>query len=217
LSGRWAVRRATGAAGELHARPFDGPVEAALHVLDVDRPALVLGSAQRGDVADRGACAAAGVEVVRRRSGGGAVLLDPGETVWLDVELPRDDPRWVDDVGRAAWWVGEVFAGALDGLGVPDLAVHRGRLEPGRWGALVCFAGLGPGEVTSGGAKVVGISQRRTRCGARFQCAVPRRWDPARLAALLALGDADRAALVGDLSGAVRAVDLPVGALLAAF
>jgi hypothetical protein len=110
------------------------------------------------------------------------VLLEPGAVLWVDIELPRGDPRWHDDVGRAAWWVGEAFAAAL-GRG----EVHRGALERGRWGELVCFAGLGPGEVTIDGAKAVGISQRRTRAGARFQCALPRRWDPARLAALLAV------------------------------
>jgi lipoate---protein ligase len=110
------------------------------------------------------------------------VLLDPGAVLWVDVELPRDDPLWDDDLGRAAWWVGELFAAAL---GAGD--VHRGALHRGRWGELVCFAGLGPGEVTVDGAKVVGISQRRTRAGARFQCAVPRRWEPERLAGLLAV------------------------------
>jgi hypothetical protein len=82
-------------------------------------------------------------------------------------------------------------------------------MERGAWGQLVCFAGLGPGEVTAGlgGAKVVGISQRRTRAGARFQCAVPLAWDPGRLAALLALGDRDRHQLVADLAGAVAPLD----------
>jgi hypothetical protein len=52
----------------------------------------------------------------------------------------------------------------------------------------VCFAGLAAGEVIVDGAKVVGISQRRTRAGARFQCSVPLRWDAARHAELLAPG-----------------------------
>ena len=90
----------------------------AVHVFEVERPALVLGSAQPDDVVDRAACAAAGVEVVRRRSGGGAVLLEPGGVVWVDVELPRGDPLWDDDVGRAAWWLGERWAVALADLGV---------------------------------------------------------------------------------------------------
>jgi len=37
------------------------------------------------------------------------------------------------------------------------------------WSRLVCFDGLGPGELTRAGAKLVGISQRRTRTAARLQ------------------------------------------------
>jgi len=212
----WAVHRAVGSAADLHARPLPERVERAAHVLDVDRSALVLGSAQRDDVVDRDACAAAGVDVVRRRSGGGAVLLDPGGTLWVDLELPRGDPLWHDDVGRAAWWLGEAWAAALAGLGIGDLVVNRGGMERGTWGGLVCFAGLGPGEVTEGaaGPKVVGISQRRTRAGARFQCAVARRWEPDRLAGLLALEDGERAALAVDLATAARPVPGPAGALV---
>lgn len=36
-----------------------------------------------------------------------------------------------------------------------------------------------------GGPKVVGISQRRSRDTARFQCAVPLRWDASFLVSLL--------------------------------
>ena len=48
------------------------------------------------------------------------------------------------------------------------------------WSKLVCFAGLGPGEVTVAGAKVVGMGQRRTRAGALFQCAALLEWAPVR-------------------------------------
>jgi hypothetical protein len=41
-----------------------------------------------------------------------------------------------------------------------------------RWSRLVCFDGLGGGEVTIGGAKAVGISQRRTRGWLRLQSSV---------------------------------------------
>jgi lipoate-protein ligase A len=213
----WAVHRSTGSAAAFHARALPDPVERAVHVFDVERPALVLGSTQADAVADAGACRAAGVEVVRRRSGGGAVLLDPDDVVWVDVELPRPDPLWVDDVGRAAWWVGEAWVGALGELGVGGLEVHRRSLERGRWGELVCFAGLGPGEVTGGGRKVVGLSQRRSRSGARFQCAVPRRWDPVRLAGLLALPDGQRSALAADLAGVVDPVAAAASVVVDAF
>lgn len=214
----WAVHRRTGSASTLHARALPDVVDRAVHVLDVDRPALVLGSTQPDHVADADTCAAAGVEVVRRHSGGGAVLLDPGAVAWVDVELPRHDPLWDDDVGRAAWWVGDTLAAAMADLGVPDPTVHRGGLARGRWGELVCFAGLGPGEVTAGpgGPKVAGLSQRRTRAGARFQAAVPVAWDPERLASLLALEPAQRYDLAVDLAAAVHPVAADAGDVAAA-
>lgn len=151
-------------------------------------------------VVDEAAAAAAGVEVVRRRSGGGAVWLAPGTVTWVDVVLPAGDPHWVDDVGRSSLWLGDAWARALVALGVPDPTVHRGPLVRTRWSPLVCFAGVGPGEVLVDGRKVVGISQRRTRAGARFQCAVLHHWDPVPLAGVLSLSDADRAELVDDLA-----------------
>ena len=55
------------------------------------------------------------------------------------------------------------------------------------------------------GAKVVGISQRRTRAGARFQCAVPRRWDVERHAALLGPGIARSGSSIGQVGVATIA------------
>jgi hypothetical protein len=71
----------------------------------------------------------------------------------------------------------------------------------------VCFAGLGPGEVTVDGRKAVGIAQRRTRAGSLFQCAVPLRWDGARLARALVLGpfDVDVLVVEGRTAGEVGA------------
>lgn len=200
---------AVGQAGVLHGRPFESPVARAVLVLEVDRPALVLGSTQRDDVVDHDAADRLGVDVARRRSGGGAVLLQPGGMVWVDVELPRGDPLWDDDIGRATWWLGDAWAVALASVGVADLEVHRGGLVRSPGSDLVCFAGVGPGEVTVGGAKVVGISQRRTRAGARFQCAVPRSWDGATLKALVpgARG----------VEVAVHVVDAPRNAIVDAF
>lgn len=149
-------------------------------MFEVSRPAMVLGSAQDpAEVLDHRAVGAGGVEVVRRRSGGGAVWLQPGEVVWVDVLVPAGHPRWDPDVGRAAHWVGEAWAAALHEAGVGGARVHRSGMVRSPWSGAVCFAGLGPGEVTdAGGRKLVGISQRRTRSVARFQCALLASWDP---------------------------------------
>ena len=208
----WRVERHRGPARLFHERELPDPAVRAAWVHQVDRPALVLGSAQDAAVVDADAARAAGVEVVRRRSGGGAVLLVPGEVLWVDVVIPAGDPLWDADVGRAAWWLGAVWAEALGGGAV----VHRGSLVTTPWSRLVCFAGLGPGEVTDAGRKLVGISQRRTRQAARFQCALYARWDPAALAALLALDESRRATLVADLADVVGTAALDADGFLAA-
>jgi lipoate-protein ligase A len=171
----------------------------------VDAPALVLGSGQEGTAVDQQAADRAGVEITTRRSGGGAVLLEPGAGLWADVLLPAGDPLWDDDVVRAATWLGDTWQRALAVLGVAS-EVHRGRLHAGAWGAQLCFAGLGPGEVTVAGRKLVGLSQRRTRTGARLQCVVLPGWDPAPTLALLALSPAERA----EAARAVRPPPHPV-------
>jgi lipoate---protein ligase len=173
--------------------PADG--RRRLWLFDVDRPAIVLGSGQRVDTD----LSAGAVEVVRRRSGGGAVLLEPGGAVWVDVVVPRGDALWDDDVGRAAHWLGEAWAEAL-AIG-DDAAVHRGALQRTRWSSQVCFAGLGPGEVTASGRKVVGISARRTRDWARFQTVALAAWDPGPLVELLGLPVDDVAELAGAAAG----------------
>jgi lipoate---protein ligase len=207
-AGGWRIERVEGSAGELHDRDPTGGREVWVH--QPSRPAVVLGSTQPDAVVDRAAVAAAGIEVVRRRSGGGAVLVEPGGVVWVDVVIPPGDPLWDDDVARAAHWVGGVWADALRSVGVGEPEVYRGPLVTTPWSSLVCFAGVGAGEVLVLGAKVVGLAQRRTRAGARFQTAAMLRWEPDRLVALLALDPRERTAAEAEVRG--RAAALPVAA-----
>jgi lipoate-protein ligase A len=184
---------------------------------EVEGPAVALGSTQRLEVVNAAEAARRGVEVVRRRSGGGAVWLEPGAVTWVDVVLPAGEPEWVDDVGRAAGWLGRAWAAALEAVGVAGAEVHDGPMVRTPWSDLVCFAGMAPGEVTVAGRKVVGISQRRTREAARFQCAVLHEWDPVSLLSVLALGADQRsfaAGQVAEVAAGVGAVD--PGALVAA-
>jgi hypothetical protein len=77
--------------------------------------------------------------------------------------------------------LGAAWATAIGG----EAVAHTGPMVPSEWSDTVCFAGLGPGEVTIEGRKAVGISQRRTRRSARFQCVAYERWDPHPLVDLL--------------------------------
>lgn len=177
-------------------------------ILDVAGPAVVLGSTQPMSTVDADRAGAAGIEIVRRRSGGGAVLVEPGALVWVDVLVPAGDPLSDVDVGRAFVWLGRAWAAALADVGVAGAQVHSGRLLSTPWSATVCFAGLGPGEVTVGGAKVVGMCQRRTRSGALFQCAALLSWEPGRLLDVLDLTADDRRRGVGDLGSVAHGLDI---------
>jgi lipoate-protein ligase A len=154
----------------------------------------VLGSTQPDDVVSFDRARAAGVAVVRRRTGGGAVLLTPDDPVWVEAWLPTGDPLLHPDVARSLFWVGEWWADALEALGSPGLTVHRARPRPDALGRRVCFAALGPGEVVHQGVKVVGVSQWRGRQGALFLSAAYRRWDASVLADLLRLTDEEHRA-----------------------
>lgn len=161
-------------------------MEPEIWVHEITRPALVLGSTQRGDgIADEEACRKAAIDVVRRRSGGGAVLLVPGEVMWVDVILPAGAAGWADDVHRPMVWLGERLSEAFTAAGVGGTQVHDGAMVTTEHSRLICFDGVGPGELTLDDAKLVGISQRRTRSAARLQCCWYTSYDSVALTDLL--------------------------------
>lgn len=182
------VRRRADAAELHHLDPFalhDGTAPWLL-VCEATRPAVVLGSRQDPSELDLAACEAGGFEVVRRRSGGGVVVLRPDELIWIDIVVPAAAHGVPGDVRGSMIWAGERWAEALGSIdrASPSLTVHRGGMVATPWSQRLCFAGVGPGELLDGDRKLVGLSQRRTRHGARIQGLVHRR---ARLAEGLAL------------------------------
>jgi lipoate---protein ligase len=212
----WRVERCTAGAAELLEPwpPTDGQDVPAVRAGRLSgRTTVVLGSTQTKDVIDAGRAARAGVDVVRRSTGGGAVLVAPASQVWLDVWVPRGHGLWDDDIIGAAAWLGDAWMRALASLGAEALRVHDGAAVRGAVADLVCFAGLGPGEGQvatdtdtdtdtdtatdtdtdtatrrHAGAKVTGLAQRRTRTGARFHTTAPLVWEPGPLSDLLAGG-----------------------------
>ncbi len=153
----------------------------------VERDALVLG---RGSTvaADTAACAAAGVEVVRRSSGGGPVLWGP-DLLAVDVIVPRDHPLHSDDVVDSYRLLGEAMTRAIMRLGAPARAVDPAetRSLDSTMGALSCFAALSPWEVVIDDRKAVGLSQVRRRTGTLLQAGILLDVDGARLTSLLDL------------------------------
>ncbi|MCY4193055.1 MAG: hypothetical protein OXF04_01990 [bacterium] len=212
--GGWTVRRWRGAVEELHGLQPDVGAEREVWLMSPLNAALVLGSAQPAEIAS--AAPGDDLAAVRRRSGGGAVLVAPDDSVWIDVVIGRGDPLWDDDANRAPLWLGRAWAGALSALGEGRGEVCR-RFEPGRWGMLACFLGRGPGEVLVGGAKAVGVAQRRTRTTARFQTLLYRRWVPEQLIAGLAVPPEHADGLRSALAGAIWTVAADTARIHSAF
>lgn len=190
----WRVEHHVGAADALF-HGLSDPVGPTVRVLTVSAPTIVLGSRQDEAVVVRDV----GADVVRRRSGGSAVWLDD-DLWWLDVWLPAGHPHWHVDIHRSGVDLGRRVAPVIGG----EASVHAGPMVSAPMSELVCFCGLGPGEVTVAGAKVVGIAQRRTRAGARLQVGIVRAWRPDVFMDALGIDDPAQRAVV-------RAAARPIG------
>ncbi len=203
IRGGWVIDDRIDSAAALHSADIPSGLGRAVWFMVPTAPALVLGSSQKEAEVDRTALDDAGLALAKRRSGGGAVLVD-SSSLWVDFLIGPGDPLWDDDVGRAFGWVGELWVRALrsvaaqlsggDGFDPAGLAVHAGPLERNLWNRQVCFASVGPGEVTLDGRKVVGVSQRRTKAGCRFQCSVILEDRQRLVPALLSMAADDRTA-----------------------
>lgn len=211
----WIQNTRTATVAELHASPLDKSPHRLLRRCIPTDSALVLGRSQKRELVDETTMAQRQLDVVRRLSGGGAVLVESNNIVWFDVVIPADDPLWVADVGRAFWWLGDVIASALDAQGI-SADVHKGALLQSQWTKQACFAGLGPGEVLVDGRKAVGVSQRRTREGAVFQCSLYRSHDTQLLAHLLRMNLAEATSFIAHMKATTSEIpDIDADKLMA--
>jgi lipoate-protein ligase A len=131
-------------------------------VAAVERATLVLGGNQSEEVVDLSRDPS--MRLRRRRGGGGLVLLRP-EDLWIDWWIPRSDRRWSHDVRVSSIRIGDWWAEALRAHTQGGVRVHQGALEGAIDFRVVCFAGRGPGEVFVNGRKTVGLTQWRVREG----------------------------------------------------
>jgi lipoate-protein ligase A len=194
-------------------------------VCDVNEQAVVLGSTQAETDIDLPRCEQLGISVVRRRSGGGAVFVGPRAQVWIDVFLPPGDPLSARDVGQSFLWFGQVWAEAISALIAPAegdggrgvvTVIQPGTAPPTPWSRMLCFGGLGAGEVTLDGRKVVGISQKRDRSGSWLHSMALLRATSEDLGACLALDENARSLAVSWLRGYSGVVVTPAQSLVEA-
>ena len=174
---------------------------------------LVVGSAQTEASINRTACEADGIPVIRRGSGGGAVLCDPG-LLEVDVALPAGHALLDADVTESYRFLGGAWIDALTAVGIEGrlVTVEEARALPDDRRAaarVACYAGLSPYEVVDpGGRKLVGLCQRRRRGAALFQCSLACGQDPADVVRYVHVDAAQLAA--------TTAVDRSPGAVWAA-
>lgn len=185
LSTELLIRR--GSIQELLEPPVELTGKVQVVLCEPTSPAVVVGSRQSEDLVSSRVGDIADGNVVRRRSGGGAVLVHPERSIWVDVLAPVSLGRFGSDVRTGMIEVGQAWRQALISLGADarELTIHSTGMELDEWGEVLCFSGLGPGEVLAGGLKLVGLSQRRTRSLLRFQCQVHREDPTDALAELL--------------------------------
>lgn len=159
--------------------------ERTLVVHHLAEPSLILGSTQPTDTLRWDEVARSGVVVVRRHAGGGAVWCDTVNSIWVDAWIPSSDLLWQRDVERATDWVGLWWMDALGRVGIGGLEAQKHCASTTSFSRLVCFAGVGPGELVDGDRKVTGLAQWRGREGALMHCLAYLAWDPTPLARLL--------------------------------
>jgi lipoate---protein ligase len=128
-------------------------------------------------------------------------MVAPDAQLWLDVFLPAGDPLSESDVRKAFSWLGRAAAGAISAVTGRPAESHTGPLVTTRWSPMLCFSGLGPGEVRLDGRKVLGVSQRRDRAGSTFRLMVLLRLDAEESASVLALGSEERRRAAEHLGG----------------
>lgn len=141
-----------------------GGARPALRLYRWGAPALSLGRFQPDDVVDRAACARLGVDVVRRPTGGKALLHGADLTYAVVIPRPEGAAGTVDAVYCA---VAAALVAGLARLGV-ESAISRHGGGAGAGAGPVCFTSMQGADLRVGERKLCGSAQVR-RAGAVLQ------------------------------------------------
>ncbi len=163
--------------------PPNAKFERTVEAVEISEPMLVLGSSgdEKNYRVDKLESEFKNqIKIVKRRSGGGAVLVIPGSFIWVNILIPADDPAYELNLKKSFNYVGKQLACILNelyGLAPKGLNAHESTesfyvrskpLQNSLEGKIWCFLDGNEGEVYFGKKKVVGISQRRNRFGSCY-------------------------------------------------
>ncbi|MEX0787257.1 MAG: biotin/lipoate A/B protein ligase family protein [Anaerolineales bacterium] len=169
----------------------DGASAAALRLYDWSPPCLSLGYAQEVEDVDLERLRARGWGLVRRPTGGRAIL--HADEITYAVIAPASNPVFEGGILESYQRLSSALAAALRGLGVrghttaASVRPVEGNSDP------ICFENPGPFEVTFAGRKLIGSAQVRRRSAVLQHGSLPLGGDLGRICHVLRYQDeADR-------------------------
>lgn len=154
-----------------------------------ERAAVSLGRFQRITDIDEACCKAGGIPVVRRPTGGRAILHAADELTY-GFTAPTAAGVFSGGLFQSYALLGRAFMLALRSLGIP--CESEGRKRTGRPRSGVCFESASYAELSAGGRKLIGSAQRRLSAGSMLQQgAIPLTLDYAGMCRVFRSEDAD--------------------------
>ncbi len=164
-----------------------GQVPPTLRLYAWEPPCLSLGRAQKASDVDLAALQSAGFDLVRRSTGGKAIL--HADELTYSVVAPQEEARVAGNIVESYRRLSAGLMRGLERLGVPNLVADRQASAPragGREVGPVCFEVPSDYEITVAGHKLVGSAQMRSRGMVLQHGALPLHGDITRICALLA-------------------------------
>lgn len=152
-------------------------------------PCLSLGRNQPLADVDRQACRTAGVDLVRRPTGGRAILHT--DELTYSTALLQTDPRAAGDILTSYCCLSEGLLAGLRRLGL-EVAQTAGKSKAPTDPSAVCFEMPSNYEITVGDRKLVGSAQWRMRAGLLQHGTLPLQGDITRIVTYLAFSEAQR-------------------------
>jgi lipoate-protein ligase A len=147
-----------------------------------DPPCLSLGYSQPFSDLDQSRLEEWGWDVVRRPTGGRAIL--HVDELTYAVIGPKSDPRLEGGLMESYRRLSEALFRSLDLLGLP-VQVHQGKNHLAHQQP-VCFENPSEFEITAGGKKIIGSAQARKRGGILQHGSLPLYGDLSRITEVLA-------------------------------
>ena len=186
------------------ARETRGEWQPTLRIYGWDSTSLSLGRFQDTDrgtdssLLDRGRCAESGTEIVRRPTGGRALLHHPGDVTY-SIVARADDSHLGEDVIGSYRSVNQALVAGLGALGIRARIRERPPTWPSAGVGFACFEEAYRHEVYWAGRKLVAGAQRRQGRIVLQQGTMPGRETSEQIASLLRLDPATRSLLKRDL------------------